>query len=253
MKFLPERKKAETSKRNLGSLQILHCLFHCAVLLLFLLRQKQLNLLLHTLELLFFGIRERCVILQRKRTGVSDHAKLLIRKKALFVYQACTGSKIQLCGLVVPHVVMTSVNALPVKVPLPRHKPSALFAELPSQHRVTKIRKYLVGIIQTDSLQRGCAIKDLHILLDLCGSLRDRPKLPVYFRPCDIRWSETDDAVSVNRAEQLLTPSDVEQTVVQQPSSSSLRRSFCSISRRNRSFCGVSSSFIQYLQSQRPF
>ena len=49
--------------------------------------------------------------------------------------------------------------------------PSALFAELPSQHRVTKIRKYLVGIIQTDSLQRGRAIKDLHILFDLCSHL----------------------------------------------------------------------------------
>ena len=35
--------------------------------------------------------------------------------------------------------------------------------------------------------------------------------------------------------------------------SSSLRRSFCSTSRRNRSFCGVSSSFISYLQSQCPF
>ena len=32
MKFLPERKKAETSKRNLGFLQILHCLFHRLVL-----------------------------------------------------------------------------------------------------------------------------------------------------------------------------------------------------------------------------
>ena len=35
--------------------------------------------------------------------------------------------------------------------------------------------------------------------------------------------------------------------------SRSLRRSFCSTSRRNRSFCGVSSSFISYLQSQCPF
>ena len=78
MKFLPERKKAETSKRNLGSLQILHCLFHCAVLLLFLLRQKQLNLLLHTLELLFFGIRERRVVLQRKLAGIFNHSNLLV-------------------------------------------------------------------------------------------------------------------------------------------------------------------------------
>ena len=78
MKFLPERKKAETSKQNLGSLQILHCLFHCWALLLRLLRQKQLDLLLHTLELLFFGIRERRVILQRKRTRIPDHSKLLV-------------------------------------------------------------------------------------------------------------------------------------------------------------------------------
>ena len=70
MKFLPERKKAETSKRNLGSLQILHCLFHCWALLLRLLRQKKFDLLLHTLELLFFGIRERRVILQRKLAGI---------------------------------------------------------------------------------------------------------------------------------------------------------------------------------------
>ena len=66
---------------------------------------------------------------------------------------------------------MPSVDALPVKVPFPRHEPSTLFAELPSQHRVTEIRKHLVGIIQTDSLQRGCAIKDLHILFDLCSHL----------------------------------------------------------------------------------
>ena len=78
MKFLPERKKAETSKRNLGSLQILHCLFHCWALLLFLLRQKQLSLLLHTLELLFFGLRERRVGFQRKRTRIPDHSKLLV-------------------------------------------------------------------------------------------------------------------------------------------------------------------------------
>ena len=59
-------------------LRILHCLFYCGALFLFLLRQKQLDLLLHTLELLFFGIRERCVILQRKRTRIPDHSKLLI-------------------------------------------------------------------------------------------------------------------------------------------------------------------------------
>ena len=45
------------------------------MLILFLLRQKQLDLLLHTLELLFFGIRERRVILQRKRTRVPDHTR----------------------------------------------------------------------------------------------------------------------------------------------------------------------------------
>ncbi|MEI3090593.1 MAG: hypothetical protein V8T01_11810 [Oscillospiraceae bacterium] len=49
------------------------------------------------------------------------------------------------------------------------------------------------------------------------NSLRDRPKLLVYFRPRNIRWSEADCAVSVNGAERFLIPSDVDQTVVQQP------------------------------------
>ena len=66
--FLLKRKKAGTSKRNPGFLQILHCLFHRLVLLLRLLRQKQFDLLLYALKLLFFGIRERRVILQRKLT-----------------------------------------------------------------------------------------------------------------------------------------------------------------------------------------
>ena len=92
---------------------------------------------------------------------------------------------------------------------------SALFAELPSQHRVTKIRKYLVGIFKANSFQRRRAFKDPHILLDLSSRLYYRPKLPIYFRPCDIRWSETDDAVSVNRAERLSIPFDADQTVLQ--------------------------------------
>ena len=80
IKSLPERKKAETSTRNLGPLRKLHCLFHLGMLflLLFLLRQKRLDLLLHILELLFFGIRKRCVILQRKLTGGPDHSNLLV-------------------------------------------------------------------------------------------------------------------------------------------------------------------------------
>ena len=90
---LQERKKAGTSKRNPGFLQILNCLFHCGALFLFLLRQKQFDLLLHTLELLIFGIRERRVGFQRKRTRIPDHGKLLIRKKALFVYQASADRK----------------------------------------------------------------------------------------------------------------------------------------------------------------
>ena len=49
----------------------------------------------------------------------------------------------------------------------------------------------------------------------LGNSLRDRPKLPVYFRPRNIRWSETDDTVSVNRAERLSIPFDADQTVLQ--------------------------------------
>ena len=112
---------------------------------------------------------------------------------------------------------MPSVDALPVEVPLPRHEPSALFAELPSQDCITEIRKHLEGIFQTGDLQRGCAFKYLHILLDLSSRLRHRPKLPIYFRPRNIRWSETDDSVSVNRAERFLVPTDVEQTVFQQP------------------------------------
>ncbi len=217
MKFLPERKKAETSKRNLGFLQILHCLFHRLVLLLRLLRQKQFDLLLYALKLLFFGIGKRCVGFQRKRTRIPDHGKLLIRKKALALHQTGADSEVLFRCRIVFHEIMPSVNALPVEVPFPRHEPSALFAELPSQHRVTKIRKYLVGIFQTDSLQRGCAIKDLHILFDLCSHLYYRPKLPIYFRPCDICRSEPDDAISVNRAERFLIPSDVDLTVVQQP------------------------------------
>ena len=109
------------------------------------------------------------------------------------------------------------MDALSVEVPLPRHKPRALFAELPSQHRITEIRKYLVGVFQTGDLQRGCAFQYPHILLGLRSGLHDRPKLPVHFRPCDICRSETDDTVSVNRAERFLVPTDVEQTVFQQP------------------------------------
>ena len=74
MKFLPERKKAGTSKRNLGSLQILHCLFHRLVLLLRLLRQKQFDLLLYALKLLFLGIRECRVVLQRKLASIFNHS-----------------------------------------------------------------------------------------------------------------------------------------------------------------------------------
>ncbi len=112
---------------------------------------------------------------------------------------------------------MPSVDALPVKVPFPRHEPSALFAELPSQHRVTKIRKYPVGIFQTNSFQRRRTFKDPHILFDMPGSLYHRSKLPVYFRSCDICRSKPDDTVSVNRAERFLFPSDVDLAVVQQP------------------------------------
>ena len=74
---------------------------------------------------------------------------------------------------------MPGVNTLSVEVPFPRHKPSALFAELPSQHRVTKIRKYLVGIFKANSFQRRRTFKDPHILFDMPGSLYHRSKLPV--------------------------------------------------------------------------
>ena len=49
------------------------------------------------------------------------------------------------------------------------------------------------------------------------GSLYHRSKLPVYFRPCDICRSKPDDTVSVNRAERFFVPTDVDQTVFQQP------------------------------------
>ena len=70
---------------------------------------------------------------------------------------------------------MPSVDALPVKVPFSRHEPSALFAELPSQHRITKIRKNLEGIFQTDCFQRRRTFKDPHILFDLPCSLYHCP------------------------------------------------------------------------------
>ena len=77
---LQNAKKPGLLNRNPGPLRILHCLFHLGMLflLLFLLRQKRLDLLLHILELLFFGIRKRCVILQRKLTGGPDHSKLIV-------------------------------------------------------------------------------------------------------------------------------------------------------------------------------
>ena len=46
-----------------------------------LLRQKKFDLLLHTLELLFFGIRERRVSFQRKRAGVPERRELTIYKR----------------------------------------------------------------------------------------------------------------------------------------------------------------------------
>ena len=46
---------------------------------------------------------------------------------------------------------MPGMNTLSVEVPFPRHKFSARFAGTPGQHRITEIRKYLVGIFQADS------------------------------------------------------------------------------------------------------
>ena len=110
---------------------------------------------------------------------------------------------------------MPGMNTLSVEVPLPRHEFSARFAGTPGQHRITKICKHLVGIIQTDDLQRGRSFKDPHILFDMPGSLYHRSKLPVYFRSCDICRSKPDDTVSVNRAERLSIPFDADQTVLQ--------------------------------------
>ena len=112
MKFLPERKKAGTSKRNLGSLQILHCLFHCWALLLRLLRQKKFDLLLYAVKLLFFGIRERRVILQRKLTGIPDHGKLLIRKKALAFHKTGADGEVLLRGFIVFHEIMPTRGSI---------------------------------------------------------------------------------------------------------------------------------------------
>ena len=77
---LQNAKKPGLLKRNPGPLRILHCLFHLGMLflLLFLLRQKRLDLLLHILELLFLGIRECRVVLQRKLAGIFNHSNLLV-------------------------------------------------------------------------------------------------------------------------------------------------------------------------------
>ena len=58
--------------------EILHCLLHCGVLIPFLLWQNEIDLFLYTVELLFFGIRERRVGFQRELAGVPDHGKLLV-------------------------------------------------------------------------------------------------------------------------------------------------------------------------------
>lgn len=44
---------------------------------------------------------------------------------------------------------MPGVNALPVEVPFPRYELSACFAVTPGENRITKIRKHLIGIVQT--------------------------------------------------------------------------------------------------------
>ena len=74
----PERKEAGTSEKKSRLLRILHCLFHCGALFLFLLRQKYSDLHLHAAELLFFRIRESRVVFQRKGASVPEHGKLLV-------------------------------------------------------------------------------------------------------------------------------------------------------------------------------
>ena len=110
-------------------------------------KEKPLDLLLYAVKLLFFCIRERRVILQRKLTGIPDHGKLLIRKKALAFHKTGADGEVLLRGFIVFHEIMPNVNALPVEVPLPRHEFSALFPKLSSQHRITKICKHLEGIL----------------------------------------------------------------------------------------------------------
>ena len=64
------------------------------------LRQKIFNLLLYATELLFFGIRERCVIFQRKLASIFDHGKLLIRKEALAFHKTGADGEILLCRFI---------------------------------------------------------------------------------------------------------------------------------------------------------
>ena len=73
--------------------------------------------LLHTLELLFFGIRECRVILQRKLASIFDYGKLFVREKALAFHKTGADGKVLLCRFIVFHEIMPCVNALPVKVP----------------------------------------------------------------------------------------------------------------------------------------
>ena len=149
MKFLPERKKPGLPNEISALLQILHCLFHCWALLLRLLRQSS-SICSCTLWSCFSSAYESVA----SSSSANAHAFRITascssEKKALALHQTGADSEVLLCRFVVFHEIMPSVDALPVKVPFPRHEPSALFAELPSQHRITKIRKYLVGIFQT--------------------------------------------------------------------------------------------------------
>ena len=57
-------------------------------------------MLLHTLELLFFGIRERRVILQRKLASIFDYGKLFVREKALAFHKTGADGKVLLCRFI---------------------------------------------------------------------------------------------------------------------------------------------------------
>ena len=79
--------------------------------------QEHVDLFLHAAEPLFVAICERRVICQREFARIPDHTKLLVRKKALFVYQACTGSEVSFCTRIVLYKVVSHTHTIALKIP----------------------------------------------------------------------------------------------------------------------------------------